>query len=212
MRQGELMILKKKIKMRNFVFLVILCICTIEAIFLPIIANGQINNGNTEFTPETILDLKVRSVILRKKGIFSEIGDAHWFHVALKQDVGYIARIKITAAYGGTFLILLRGVSTLSSYNEIFSSPITNQVLEVVYTADGTTTGDLDILYSTSTPLENPTYTLYFNKTGFAGWWWIALSGIGVLLVLIVNFTFMVIGMTSIAKRKKGTKRKKKRK
>lgn len=197
--------------MRNFVFLVILCICTIEAIFLPIIANGQINNGNTEFTPETILDLKVRSVILRKKGIFSEIGDAHWFHVALKQDVEYIARIKITAAYGGTFFIILRGVSTLSSYSEIFSSPITNHVFEVVYTADGTTTGDLDILYSTLTPLENPTYTLYFNKTGFAGWWWIALSGIGTLMILVFMFTFMIIGLISVSKRKKKKRRKKRK-
>ena len=174
------MISQKIIKMRNIVFLTILSICISEAVFLPIIVDGQRNSGDVEITTEAINDLYVRKIFLRKKGIFSEIGDAHWFHVALKQDVEYIARIKITAAYGGTFLILLRGVSTLSSYNEIFSSPITNQVLEVVYTADGTTTGDLDILYSTSTPLENPNYTLYFNKTGFAGWWWIALAGIGV--------------------------------
>ena len=137
-----------------------------------------------------------------------DIGDSHWFQVALKQDVEYILRIRVTAAYGGTFIIAIHGVVTLSSYVEIFSSPITNQVLETVYTADGTTIGQLNIIYSTVTPMENPVYILYFNKTGFAGWWWITLSGIGALAVLIVIFTFMIIGMISVAKRKKERKKK----
>ena len=130
----------------------------------------------------------------------------------MKQDVEYIARMKVTAAYGGTFYIILWGVSTNANYFNTYSSPITNEVLEIVYTADGTITGQLEIIYST--PILNqefPTYTLYFNKSGFAGWWWIALSGIGALAVLIFIFTFMIIGLISVSKKKKKSRNRKKR-
>jgi len=212
MSQGEKMISRNKIKMRNIVFLIFLSICVVKTIFLPIIVDGQKNSVSIEFTTETINDLTVRSIILHKKGIFLKVGDTHWFRVSLKQDVEYIVRIKITAVYSATFVINIYGVSTFITHSEGFSTPIANQVLEAVYTADGTTTGLIDIMYLPASTQENPTYTLYFNKTGFAGWWWIALSGIGALAVLIIIFTFMVIGMISVAKRKKGKKRKKKKK
>lgn len=128
------------------------------------------NSGDIKFTPELINDLIVRKKILRKKGILADIGDTHWFQVALKQNVEYVARMKITAAYGGTFIIALFGVTTNSFYSELFGSPITNHMIETKYTADGTTTGLLQITYSTSIlHQEFPTYTMYFNKTGFAG-------------------------------------------
>lgn len=198
--------------MQNIVFLVILTISICQVIFLPIIVDGQTNGGDTEFTTDLINDLTVKSIILRKKGIFSDIGDAHWFQVALKQDVEYVARIKITAAYGGTFIIALFGVTTNNFTIEPFSNPITNHVLETVYIADGTTTGSLQLIYSTAIlNQEFPTYTLYFNKTGFAGWWWIILSGIGTLAILVFLFTFAIIGMISVSKKKKKKGKKKKR-
>lgn len=207
------MISRKKIKMRNIVYLAILGICISEIIFLPIIVEGQRNSEDIELTTEVINDLNVRKVILRKKGIFSDVGDTHWFKVALKQDVEYVARMKFTAALGGTFIISLTGVSTNTVNFETIGTPVTNYLLEAIYVADGTTTGTLQITYSTpSIHQEFPTYTLYFNKTGFAGWWWIALSGIGTLAVLIFIFTFMIIGMMSVSKRKKTKGKKKKRK
>ncbi len=197
--------------MRNIVFLSILSICIFGIFFSPSIVDGQINNGDLECTTELINDLKVRSIILNKKGIFYQLGDAHWFKVSLKQDVEYKARIKFTEVYGGTFWILLHGVTTSESDIITLVSSETNYVLEVVYVADGTTTGEIQLGYSASAMPENPTYTLYFNKTGFAGWWWIALSGLGTLAVLIVVFSFMIIGMISVTRRKKkGKKRKRK--
>jgi len=204
------MILRKKIKMRNIIFLTILSICISEVIFLPIIVDGQ-KNSSIEFTTETINDLTVRSIILHKKGIFLKVGDTHWFRVSLKQDVEYIVRIKITAVYSATFVINIYGVSTFITHSEGFSTPIANQVLEAVYTADGTTTGLIDIMYLPASTQENPTYTLYFNKKGFAGWWWIALSGIGVLAFLIFNFTFLILGIKSVSKRKKKMKKRKRK-
>ena len=38
------MIIRNKIKIRKIVFLTILSFCVAEAIFLPIIVNGQMNN------------------------------------------------------------------------------------------------------------------------------------------------------------------------
>jgi hypothetical protein len=206
------MILKNKIKMRNIVFLVILGICIGELIVLPIIIDGQRNSEDSELNTEVINDLYVRKVFLRKKGIFSDVGDTHWFQVALKQDVEYVARMKFTAALGGTFIISLTGVLTNTVNFEVLSNPVTNYLLEAIYIADGTTTGVLQITYSTpAIHQEFPTYTLYFNKTGFAGWWWIALSGIGALAVLAFIFTFMIIGMISVSKRKKKGKRRRRK-
>jgi hypothetical protein len=204
------MIIRNKI--RKIVILTILSFCIVELVFLPILIDGQNNKEEIVYSSEMINDLKVRSRIIRKKGIFSDIGDSHWFQVALKQDVEYIARMKITAAYGGTFIIALFGVTTNSFYTEIFGSPITNHMIETIYIADGTTTGLLQIIYSTAIlHQEFPTYTLYFNRTGFAGWWWIVLSGIGALAILSVIFTFMIMGMVSFSKRQKKGKKKKKK-
>lgn len=205
--------IRRRSKVRNIVNLVILAICISEIVILPIIVAGQEKLGDIEITPESINDLTVRKIILRRKGIFIDTGDAHWFKVALKQGVEYVARMKITAAYGGQFFIALYGVSTSEFYNEIFSTPITNYLIETIYIADGTTTGTLQVFYSTAIlNQEFPTYTLYFNRTGFAGWWWIVLSGIGALAVLAILFTFAIIGMMSVSKRKKKIGKKKKRK
>ncbi len=171
MSQGEYMILRNKIRIRNFVFLVILSICFVEAIFLPIIVEGQINNGDIEITTEDLYDFNIRSVILYKKGLLYEGGDIHRFYVSLKQDVEYIARIKITAEYGGTYQISIFGLFTHSSSSEGFTGPLTNYVLETVYTSDVTMDRFVEIIYTPPFLPERPVYTLYFNKTGFAGWW-----------------------------------------
>jgi len=205
------MISKKKIKMRNIIFLTILSICVVEAIILPVIVYGQINDGDIEITTEDIYDYKVRSVILYKKGLLYAGGDIHRFYVALEEGVEYIARIKITAEYGGTYLIRIMGLFTQSSYSEGFSDKLTKHVLETVYTSDTTMDRYVEIIYTPPFLPENPEYTLYFNKTGFAGWWWIILSGIGALAVLIFLFTFAIIGMISVSKRKKKKRKRKKK-
>jgi hypothetical protein len=196
--------------MRNIVFLAIIGICIGELILLPILSNGFENSGDIEITEEAINDLKVRRLIYRK-GIFDESGDVHWFKVALKQDVVYIARMKFTALYSGTFFVAVYGVTTSTFYFQDIVTPVTNYKIETNYTADGTATGTVQVIY---TPVvldqEFPTYSLYFNKAGFAGWWWIALSGIGALAVLIFIFTFMIIGMISVSKNRSKKKKRKK--
>jgi len=211
MSQGEYLISRKKIKMRNIVFLSILSICITEMIFLPIIVDSQMNSGDIEFTTETIYDLKVRRAFIYRKGIFAEVSDWHIFKFKMKQDVDYVARMKVTAVDGGRFVIAIRGATTLSFHDEDISSPITNYLFETNFTADATTIGQVDVTYILVSSTQNPTYSLYLNKSGFAGWWWIALSGIGAVAVLIFIFTFMVIGLISTSKRKKKTKKKKKK-
>jgi len=197
--------------MRNIVFLAILCICIGEVIFLPIIVNGQMNSGDIEYTTELLNDLTVRRPFIYRKGIFAETSDWHIFRFNMKQGVEYVARMKVTAVEGGYFIIAIRGATNLSVYDETVSSPMTNYLFETKYTGDATTSGQLDVTYILVTSTQNPTYTLYLNKTGFAGWWWIALSGIGALAVIIFLFTFAIIGISSVSKRKKKSKKKRKR-
>lgn len=192
-----------KINIRKAVFLAILSICVVQTIILPIIVEGQNTNEENEFTTEDILDLRVRRAIWNKKGTFYETIDMHTFYFKMKQDVKYVTRIKITAEYGGYFFLTLRGFALIGSIAEDFTSPITNQVIEIKAVGDATTNGRVTITYIDSTYVANPVYTFYLNKAGFAGWWWIALSGIAVLAVLVVLITFAIIGMKSVAKRKK---------
>ena len=203
------MISRKKIKMQNIIFLTVLSICICEVIFLPIMIDGQMNNGDMEFTTEIISDLRIRRPLMYRKGVFEKQSDWHIFKFKMKQGVEYIARMKVTAVDGGYFIVAIRGATNLSVYYEDIVNPITNYLFETKYTGDATTTGQLDVTYILVTSTQNPTYTLYLNKTGFAGWWWIALSGIGALAVLIFIFTFMIIGMISVSKRKKKKRRKK---
>lgn len=167
------------------------------------------NSGDIEFTTELLNDLKVRRAFIYRKGIFAEVSDWHIFKFKMKQDVDYVARMKVTAVDGGYFALVIRGATTLSADFDTISSPITNYLFETNYTADATTTGQVDVTYILVSSTQNPTYSLYLNKSGFAGWWWIALSGIGSVAVLIFLFTFAFIGMTSVAKRKKGKKKRK---
>jgi hypothetical protein len=184
-----------------------------EAIILPTIVNGHLNNGDVEITTEDIFDYNVRTIILRKKGVFYESGDIHRFYVKLEENVEYIARMKITAIYGGFFSITIRGVFTHTTTSENIISSVTKYALEAIYTSDTTGNRYVELIYNFSASPERTEYTLYFNKTGFAGWWWIILSGIGALAILAFIFTFMVIGLISVAKRKKkGKKRRIKKK
>ncbi|NHJ49373.1 MAG: hypothetical protein FK733_16405 [Asgard group archaeon] len=202
--------MKNSIKVRKFIFLTILSFCMIESIILPIVICGQNNQDGISYTPELINDLVVRKRILFKRGILDQIGDAHYFIIDLKQDKVYIAKIRITTVTSGTFFIRLAGVTTFSATQDTYSSPITNELLETTYTSDATTLGLLSILYSTVMPTDTPSYTLYFNRAGFAGWWWILLSGIGVLALVIVLFVFAFIGMVSVSKNRKKKKKRKK--
>lgn len=203
------MISRKKIKMQNIIFLTVLSICICEVIFLPIMIDGQMNNGDIEVTTELLNDLKVRRAFIYRKGVFAEVSDWHIFKFEMKQGVEYIARMKVTAVDGGYFSVAIRGATNLSAYFETIGNPITNYIFETKYTGDATTTGQVDVTYILVTSTQNPTYTLYINKTGFAGWWWMALSGIGSLAVLIFIFTFMIVGLVSTSKRKKKKRKRK---
>jgi hypothetical protein len=159
----------KKNNFRKAIFMVIISICVVETIILPIIVEGQNNNVENELTTEDILDLTVRRAIWNKKGTFYESLDMHTFYFKMKQDVKYVSRIKITAAHGGYFSLFLRGFSLVGSITEDFTSPITNQVIELKVVGDATTNGRVTVTYIDSTYVANPVYTLYLNKAGFAG-------------------------------------------
>ncbi len=184
-----------------------------EAIFLPIIVNGQKNNLEFQVTTDDIYDYLRRAVILHKKGVFNLNGDIHRFYVELKEGVEYVARMKITYQYGGNYIIKIQGVITSRSNSASFTGALKKQKLEVKYTADKTTNVSyIELVFTPSISVDFPAYTLYFNKAGFAGWWWIILSGFGVIAIFVVLLTFATFGMISVSKRKKKKRKKKKRK
>ena len=117
----------------------------------------------------------------------------------------------MTSIGGGDFDITIQGITTSSTNSGSFGNTITDQVLEVTHTADSTGTGHVTLTYVPNAALYKPEYTLYFNKAGFAGWWWIVLSGLGTIAILAFLITFSIIGIKSVAKGKKKKGKKKKR-
>ncbi|MHA1123715.1 MAG: hypothetical protein ACTSPC_13035 [Candidatus Heimdallarchaeota archaeon] len=180
-------------------------------IVLPIIVDGQTNGGDQEITIEDLYDFVPRNLIFYKKGKFFDFGDTHRYYINFKSGIDYVARIKVTSIGGGTFDITIQGITTSSTNSGSFGSTITDQVLEVTHTADSTGTGHVTLTYVPNAALYKPEFTLYLNKTGFAGWWWIILSGLGTLAILAFLVTFSIIGIKSVSKGKKKKKEKKKK-
>jgi hypothetical protein len=169
------------------------------------------NSGDLEFKTDLIEDEKVRRPFIYRKGVLIEQQDRHTFHFKMKRNAEYVGRVRYTAYQGGYLTIGIYGEITLSYYYEDASTALINYKMEVKYTADATTTGRVELYYLLLTSSQKPTYTLYLNKTGFAGWWWIILSGLSVLAVLIFFVTFSVIGVRSVTKNKKRSRKKKRK-
>ncbi|HUU78840.1 MAG TPA: hypothetical protein VMX55_10870 [candidate division Zixibacteria bacterium] len=185
-----------------------LILCFISFISLPIFIQAQNISDNQNFNTNALVDPYERSLYFFKKGQFAVDYDAHSFSMTMKENKIYVAKLWITADDGGIYYLRLKGDLTEMEVHIETSEKLEKRLLEVKYTADDDTTGRIVFTYYTAISDQIPTYTLYANKAGFAGIWWIILASIGILTVFVVMFSFTIIGIKSTAK-KRSKKRKK---
>jgi len=196
--------MKRSIRILQFTFLFF---CFIPMIFLPIFAQAQVDSTVSNIDLNMIDDYHERSLYFFQKGKLNVLSDVHYFRISLKNGNTYSAKLWITASDGGDFIFTLTGDLT---NGQIVISTLANldkELLEFEYTSDATITGVIQIIYINMASPYYPTYTLYVNRAGFAGLWWIILSGIGALAILVILFTFAGIGMRTVAKKKRKKRR-----
>ena len=176
-------------------------------IFLPLFIQAQHENEQTKLDPNLIIDPKERPIYFFRKGIFADTADVHYFQIPFREGKIYLARLWLTAPDGGDFTLSLTGDTTFEIKVTSTYDILRNELLEVVYTSDATISGEIRVLYNNPSSTQKPTYTLYVNRAGFAGLWWIILSAIGIVAILAVLFTFAIIGMISVSKKRKNRKK-----
>lgn len=180
-----------------------LALCSTGVIFLPLLVQAQNEPFPSYFNTNLLNDLTERSIYFFKKGVLDDAGDSHYYRIPLREGKNYSVKLWITAPEGGTFVLALFGDLTFGQDLISTSDNLVNELLEFEYKSDATITGEIRIIYSVSGSTQKPTYSLYANRVGFAGLWWIVLSGVGILAVLVVLFTFAIIGMISVAKKRR---------
>jgi hypothetical protein len=184
------------------ILVTIMLFCFTMMVLLPVFVQAQHNNEKTNLDLNLLDDPKERSIYFFRKGVFYENSDVHYFSIPLREGKKYVGRIWVTAPEGGDIILRLIGDTTYSQVLVIAAPTLKNDLLELNYTSDATITGSIRITYVNMVSTQKPTYTLYVNQAGFAGLWWIILSGIGILAVLTVLLTFAIIGMRSVAKKR----------
>ncbi|MHA1306399.1 MAG: hypothetical protein ACTSQN_03795 [Candidatus Heimdallarchaeota archaeon] len=180
----------------------VLLFCITVMFLLPVFIQAQNDPIQSEMDMNMINDQKERTIYFFKKGILVDTTDVHYFRLVMREGKKYIARLWITAPDGGDISISLTGDTTFSIELISVFENLKNEKLEFEYLSDATIAGEIRITYVNFASEQKPTYTLYANRAGFAGLWWIILSGISVLAILVVLFTFAIIGMISVAKKR----------
>lgn len=146
---------------------------------------------------------RVHTLFLYKSGKFVPGDNTVICHIRLKEGKEYVFRSQLRTIYDNCTL-------TASSLSGGWSEDITwnwsatdkEKVIKFNYTPliddDYTITLTKDPF---STGIQN--YSLYVNQTGFAGWWWMLLSGVGILVALFLIIFFSIRAVKARKKAKK---------
>jgi len=167
-----------------------------------ILAIQQVNQSPRNLIDD---DPTIRKVPLVKTGVLGTLLDYDSYHLELKKDVEYVcwANIKISE---GTFVITAVGAPDFFSTSNNWNSSTPNRKHVVKLTFFASHDGEYTISVATVAASEEGKYTLYVNKAGFAGIWWMLLIPILVLLLI-----FGLVFFLRVRKRRKKRARKRKR-
>ena len=193
----------KKFYLKSILFSFIL-ITILPGLLTPIIAENKQSNN---LSPDTAYD-KVHNGFVVISETLSGIIDIDTHVIALQADKEYYFSVKFDNP-NGFFLSLLvsNGIDIVARFGAWdANTPKSQWKLEAILTP--TSTDEFGIMISETNGFDfiDTEYTLYANRSGFAGYWWMILSGLGVLLVLI-----LIVSILFRSKKKKPKRRKRKK-
>ncbi|MEA2071001.1 MAG: hypothetical protein U9O98_06885 [Asgard group archaeon] len=193
--------LKSKItKMTGFSLVLFVCLP-----FFMTLSTAYFSSGN--YPPYTISDEdKTYRMLLYKKGELdynNGLGDIDSFTMDLKKDKEYVfwTKIKISS---GVFTLAISGSGGSAGDTETFDTDDPDSVRKLTFKFTPSESGEYSLAITSFLPNEGGTYRLYANRSGFAGWWWMALSGVGAIIIVVL----IIVGVIRIFR---GPKRKRRR-
>ena len=182
-------------------FVLILAIF-LSSIFLPVL--GTINRDNGLST-STTYD-KVYKGFLYKKESLEAMGGGDAYKLALKAGKLYYFSIKIDSGLGLQFFVTVMG-NPGDAYVGTWGSGDPEDMRKIEFTYTPAVDSNQTLLITKILPIDmvENEYTVYVNRNGFAGIWWMILAGIGALALIILVIALII----RAARPKKKSKRKK---
>ncbi len=193
-------------------------ITTILLLMLPTVFTSSINLDDAGCKVQALHDDKERSVILYKREDFHNYFEIHYYRLKVKEGASYHLRLKLLTELDANFQLR---VQVLKEYGDpvvtgfdVISEEIANwgsstsseqQVIDLRFQADEDYVFRLVIVKNSGT-VNGGDYSLYFNQAGFAGYWWIILAGVGIVVLVVFVITFPILHR----KKSKGKKRRRK--
>ena len=170
----------------------------------PILAG---NDRTTDLSLNINYD-KVHNGFVVLSETLSNLLDIDTHLITLTIDKEYYFSVKFDNP-NGVFLsvVVTNGVDIVARFGDWDQNTPKSQ-WKIVFVLTPTSTDEFTIMISelNGFDLIDTNYTLYANRSGFAGIWWMILSGLGVVLVLILTIFIL---FKAFKKKPKKRKRKK---
>jgi hypothetical protein len=153
---------------------------------------------------------KIHKGFLYKSESLEAFGGADSYKLVLKGGKPYLFNFNVDNTVGFSIVVTLFGVPgdlLVGAWDA--DDPKSMRKIVFIYTPDDTSNHTL--LIAKILPFDNveTKYTVYVNRNGFAGIWWMLLTGIGALAAIVLAIALII---RSSRKKKKKKKRKRKRK
>ncbi len=193
----------KKFHLKSILFSLVL-LTILPGILAPIIAEKSQNNDlslNADYP-------KVHNGFVVISETLSGLIDIDTHHIMLKVNKEYYFSVKFDNP-NGLFLsaFVTNGVDSAFRLGDWdVNTPKSQRKVTFVITPTSTDEFTIMIDEFNGFDLIDTKYTLYANRSGFAGIWWMILSGLGVLVILIIIFALL------FSKKKKKPKKRKRKK
>jgi len=173
----------------------------LSGFLLPII--GSINyNPNPSLS--TIYDKVHKGFLLTSDSLEALLG-LDSYQIELKGGKVYYFDIEVDNSIGQPITVALIGGSPGHADFGTWDAddPKSMRRITFLYTPDTTEVYTFTILKIIPIDNAESDYTLYVNRQGIAGYWWMILSGLGALLIIILIFTVLFRARKKPKKRKR---------
>ena len=190
----------KKIITKTTLFLLVLT-TFLPGILTPILAGNNYNNNPSVNEAYE----KVHNGFLYKKDNLETILGSDSFILNLKEGKTYYFYFKIDNSIGASILVALLGSPGFAEFGSWDADdPENMRKIVFLYTPDST--GNQTLTITKIIPIDNADsdYTVYVNRQGIAGYWWMILIGVGALIIIILVIALIIRAI----KPKKGKRKK----
>ncbi|MHA1220757.1 MAG: hypothetical protein ACTSQB_03395, partial [Candidatus Heimdallarchaeota archaeon] len=188
---------------KSLFFMVVICLF-LPGVFTPIIG---LNNKDSDLTINTVYE-KVYKGFLYKEETLEPLGGFDSYIIEMKTGKAYDFNIKIDTTFGVGILITIvgnPGHAVVGTWGPTDDESL--RKIQFMYTPATTGNHTLIIAKILLIDMNENAYTVYVNRNGFAGIWWMIAGGLGALLILTI---IPVSIIKSVRKKKKKTKKRKK--